>query len=227
MSVNLEILTRPLPNSAIKTRKGGGNKDLRYVEGHTVIHRLNEATGNNWSLSILDISERTLGKQTLLTARVALTLPGLGSREAIGVQLVSDNGGEDLAKGCITDGLKKAATLFGVGLELYGPDYESAPAAPPQHPTQPRNGQAGATAPDAVAEARLAFYAECEAQALDYRTNGKPDKNKLMQIIREKSLGWRSDNPPSSAAEWDDLTATLIGLRVDATGLDDPFAEEK
>lgn len=125
MSVNLEALTRPFPREAIRQRKGGGGVMLDYVEGHTVIRRLNEATGNRWNLSVLDISERQLGGQTLITARVALTIPDLGSREALGVQLVSERGGEDLVKGAVTDALKKAATLFGVGLELYGPDYEA------------------------------------------------------------------------------------------------------
>ena len=32
-----------------------------------------------------------------------------------------------MRKGAVSDALKKAATLFGVGLELYGPDYEAAP----------------------------------------------------------------------------------------------------
>jgi hypothetical protein len=42
------------------------------------------------------------------------------------VQAEQEKQGEDaLAKGAITDGYKKAATLFGVGLELYGPDLNS------------------------------------------------------------------------------------------------------
>lgn len=134
--VNLEALTRPFPKSAIRQRKGGGGVTLDYLEGHTVIRRLNEATGNNWSLSVLDISERTMGGQTLIMARVALTIPGHGSREALGVQMVNERGGEDLLKGAITDALKKAATLFGVGLELYGPDYEAGEAQQPQRPPQ-------------------------------------------------------------------------------------------
>lgn len=136
-TVNIEILTRPFPPEAIKTREGGGKKRLSYVEAHTVIRRLNEATRFNWNFQVL----REERDGDLLKALVRLTIPGLGSREHIGVQKVSPNGGEDLHKGAISDGLKKAATLFGVGLELYGPDYEDESYADQQQqqgPTRPQ-----------------------------------------------------------------------------------------
>ncbi len=41
---------------------------------------------------------------------------------------VSVRGGEDMVKGAASDCLKKCATLFGVGIELYGPDIESSDA---------------------------------------------------------------------------------------------------
>lgn len=136
-TVDLNILTRPFPASAIKQRAGGGGKMLDYVEGHTVIHRLNEATGNTWDMTIKSISRQDLGNgQSLLTAHVAITIPGLGTREHIGIQEV--RGGGDLVKGCVTDALKKCATLFGVGLELYGPDYEAGETDAPQAPRQIR-----------------------------------------------------------------------------------------
>lgn len=123
--VDVARLTAPFPREAIKVRQGGGGRMLEYVEGHAVIRRLNDASGNHWDMEVKSIDSRQLGSNTLMVARVALTLPGLGTREGLGVQLVSERGGEDLVKGCVTDALKKAATLFGVGLELYGPDYEA------------------------------------------------------------------------------------------------------
>ena len=146
MSDISKALGEPFPRSAIKHRTGGGGKSLAYVEGHTVIHRLNDATGNSWSLEVRSIDSFTLGARTLLRAHVALTIPGLGTREHIGVQAVEERGGEDLVKGAITDALKKAATLFGVGLELYGPDYEAGEVndAPPRNRSTSRN-----TLPDA------------------------------------------------------------------------------
>ncbi len=139
--VNIDVLTRAFPRTAVKNRQG-----MDYVEGHTVIHRLNEATGNCWEFVVKDIASSVAGKDkdgadiVLMRAHVALTLPGLGTREHIGVQAVRAKGGEDLVKGCVTDALKKAATLFGVALELYGPDYEGAPpTAATSAPRAPAN----------------------------------------------------------------------------------------
>lgn len=143
-SVDLAKLTEAFPREAIKQRQAGGGRSLDYVEGHTVIHRLNDATNNCWDMTVRNIESKQIGDGTLMIAHVALTLPGLGTREGLGVQMVHNRGGEDLVKGCVTDGLKKAATLFGVGLELYGPDYESGEMAPqperqaPQRPS-PQN----------------------------------------------------------------------------------------
>lgn len=114
-------LMAPFPREAIKQRQGGRGKMLDYVEGHSVIHRLIAATNNQFDLRVLSVDQ----KGDLMTALVELTIPGLGSRQHMGVQKVAPNAGEDLVKGAITDALKKAATLFGVGLELYGPDYEA------------------------------------------------------------------------------------------------------
>ena len=129
---DLEKLTAPFPITAIKQR-AGGNRMLSYVEGHSVIHRLNDATGNVWDMTVRSITSQQFGNNTLMIAHVALTLPGHGTREGLGVQMVHERGGEDLVKGAITDGLKKAATLFGVGLELYGPDYEAGEVAAQQN----------------------------------------------------------------------------------------------
>lgn len=139
MPIKRDMLTQPFPKQAIRQREAvRGGKKLDYVEGHTVIHRLNDATENTWEFAIRDLHTSVIGKDreghdiVLVRAHVALTLPGLGTREHIGVQSVRANAGEDLVKGAVTDALKKAATLFGVGLELYGPDYESGELAASQ-----------------------------------------------------------------------------------------------
>lgn len=142
--VNLAALTAPFPRDVIKQRQIGGGRMADYIPGEVVIRRLNEATGNDWSLTIKNIDERPFTGGTLVMAMVALTIPGLGTREHIGVQSVADRGGEDLIKGAVTDAIKKAATLFGVGLHLY--DDEMPNAAPraasgPQEATS--NGDAG------------------------------------------------------------------------------------
>jgi hypothetical protein len=141
MTIDLEKLTAPFPRAAVKQRVVGGGKSLDYIEGHTCIHRLNDATGNHWNFTI-DKIERTQidDNNALLMAYVTLDLPGLGTRSHIGVQAVHARGGEDLVKGAVTDALKKAATLFGVGLELYGPDYASGDHRPANAPARRGNG---------------------------------------------------------------------------------------
>lgn len=175
-TVDLDILTRAFPASAIKQRSGGGGRMLDYVEGHTVIHRLNEATGNNWEMAVRSISRQDLGGgRSLMTAHVALTLPGLGTREHIGIQEVTANAG-DLVKGAVTDALKKAATLFGVGLELYGPDYEAGEvdAAPAPLPA-PR--------PQAAARPAAATAAAAAADSGDLITDGQ--KKMVFRLMKE------------------------------------------
>jgi hypothetical protein len=128
-TTDLSVLTAPFPAAAIKQRQGGGGRMLDYVEGHSVINRLNAATGNHWDFMV----DRFDIQDGLAIAFVTLSLPGLGTRQHIGVQKVSTGGGEDMVKGCVTDALKKAATLFGVGIELYGVDYETGTDNTPQH----------------------------------------------------------------------------------------------
>lgn len=133
MTVDLEHLQRPFPREAVKQRKGGGGRMYDYIPTHLVIHRLNDATGHNWDWRIVNLERHG----DLLMCYGELTIPGHGTRTGIGVQQVSPGGGEDLAKGVSSDALKKAATLFGVALELYGPDVEGdgeiEPAAPVRH----------------------------------------------------------------------------------------------
>lgn len=133
------MLEEPFQESEIKQRQGGGNSRFSYVPGELIIRRLNAATDGCWDLRIKAIDERPMGNDTLVMATVALTIPGLGTREHIGVQRVSERGGEDLVKGAITDALKKAATLFGVGLHLYDDDAPAQPTgSPPARPTSAR-----------------------------------------------------------------------------------------
>lgn len=119
-------LRTPFDKRDIKQRPAPGGRQVDYLEGHTVINRLIEATNNQFDVRVLGLEQRG----ELAIATVELTIPGLGTRQHIGVQLVRDRDGEDIVKGAITDGLKKAATLFGVGLELYESEYGAAPSRP-------------------------------------------------------------------------------------------------
>jgi len=131
-SVNDEItraLMAPFAEEEIEDRKVGGNRTAFYVAGENIIRRLIQATGNRYDVEIKSLERQDAPKvdqktgeikqRELWIARVAVTVPGLGTREHIGVQMVEEGSGEDIIKGVITDAVKKAATLFGVGLELY------------------------------------------------------------------------------------------------------------
>ena len=50
--MNRELLERPFPTEQIRQRKGR-NGMLDYVEGHSVIQRLNEALEGAWSFEIV------------------------------------------------------------------------------------------------------------------------------------------------------------------------------
>jgi hypothetical protein len=151
-----QALEAPFPDHAIKQRQGGGNSRFSYIEGFTIIRRLNEATGGTWDWAIKTFEFRPLpptktGKdQSLVVVTGELTIPGLGTRAGVGVQKVSEDGGEDLVKGASTDALKKAATLFGVALDLYGPDYEGGEVAPPQRSAPARNAAPAFATPKAA-----------------------------------------------------------------------------
>lgn len=191
---DIDKLTKPFPPGAVKWRWAdrAQTRKLDYVEGHTIIHRLNDATENRWSLTVDKVERFPINENNILVmAHVTLEIPGLGRRSHIGVQAVNDRGGEDLVKGAITDALKKAATLFGVGLELYGPDYEAgeveqhenselpARARTEGHNTIPANGSVGTR--DTVND-WTGFWREVEALGL-------PRDKKELESLLGTSIG--------------------------------------
>ena len=142
VSATLKALGEPFPRTAIKQREGGGGRRFDYIETHTCIHRLNAVAGA-WDFHIRAVDWRS----DLLIVQGELTIPGLGTRSGSGVQRVKDGAGEDLVKGAASDALKKCATLFGVALDLYGPDYASGEvqdtARPQAQHSQPSSGRPG------------------------------------------------------------------------------------
>ena len=159
--MNRQLLEKPFEPAQIRQRKGR-NGMLDYVEGHSVIHRLNEALDGAWSFEIMQHEIRE--DEVLVLAK--LTAEGI-TKMNFGVSQVTrerDSGalvslGDDL-KAAGTDALKKCATFFGVGLHLYAekpiggraPAARSVPAPPgpvpvprppakvPVNGTRPGNG---------------------------------------------------------------------------------------
>lgn len=119
-------LEEPLKKDWIKQRKVGGNT-LDYIEGTRVIEILNQAFSYQWSFEIISYKlieaepwkNQEQGKYALLIGQ--LTVPGLGVKQAPGTKTVigRTDTQESVFKAAMTDSLKKCATLFGIGKELY------------------------------------------------------------------------------------------------------------
>jgi hypothetical protein len=151
--VDIAKLTAPFPKELIKVKPGRGRS--RYVDAYVVIHRLNESTGYNWEFKVIQTEYRPQWvtmldgkKKDAMTALVEMTLPGMGSRQHMGVQVMEPGAGEDAAaKGAVTDGLKKVASLFGVGTELYTDGVEDLEDKPTQTTMPTEAPREPATAP--------------------------------------------------------------------------------
>ena len=144
--MNRSLLEQPFEAGQIKQRRGLYGP-LDYVEGHSVIARLNQALEGVWSFEITyhdvrDDEVIVLGKLT--AENVVKTQFGVSQiTRKEGGAVVSL--GDDL-KAAATDALKKCATFLGVALHLYAdkPIGGRAPAArvsagPPRTPDPPTN----------------------------------------------------------------------------------------
>lgn len=123
----IEQLEEKFKPSQIKKRPGSFGKTLDYVEGPVVIQRLNKAFNHNWSFHIL---KQDLIEGYFITHGQICTKDENGNdicKTGVGGKLLAKKRdgsgyldvGND-AKASSVDALKKAATLFGVALDLYG-----------------------------------------------------------------------------------------------------------
>lgn len=142
-----EVITRPISESLIKVKPGKGANS--YISGSTVIDHLNEAFGYLWTFESLeqwiqqsedkfnpkyDKEPQPQGPVAHVKGRLTAFLPQedgtiltikkeqYGSKTVIGGQ--SDQ--ESVFKAAATDAMKKCASLFGIGLELYRDEDEQA-----------------------------------------------------------------------------------------------------
>jgi hypothetical protein len=144
-----QVLEAKLNPSWIKQRQQGGTT-LSYIGGHTVIRLLNKAFDYQWSFEIvteevkqsvpkpvydgwgknrkpkLDGDGNQIFEPQPPVAKVLgrLTVPGVGVKEQYGSKVLIGGATEQESafKSASTDALKKCASLFGIGLELYGDD---------------------------------------------------------------------------------------------------------
>ena len=142
----VSALGQPLDPDLVSQRKGRGNRNYDYIEGHTVIDQANRIFGfGGWGYELAgDVSLRRIESVDTRTgeikvsfaysAPVRVTVNGAPSRTDLGFHVVTDDnpeGHETAAKGAVTDGLKRALRSFGdrFGNGLYG-DQPPANARP-------------------------------------------------------------------------------------------------
>lgn len=163
----INVLESKLDQRWIKTRTVG-NATLSYIGGQTVIRLLNKAFNYQWSFEIVteDVVQsipkynkwakgdapKFEDQPPVAKVLGRLTVPGLGVKEQYGSKVLIGGASEQESafKSAGTDALKKCASLFGIGLELYGEDegmdtfglpkeeVEPTPAPPTSVPETPK-----------------------------------------------------------------------------------------
>jgi len=104
-------LKRPFPVVKIKWRKGGGNKDLAYIDARDVMDRLDSIFGiAGWQTGYEFIGDRMI-------CTIVCKIEGDWIAKSDG----ADDTKIESAKGGISDSLKRAAVLWGIGRYLYHP----------------------------------------------------------------------------------------------------------
>jgi hypothetical protein len=136
-----DALIRPFAAEQVKTRPGQGGKSLSYVETHAVIARLNEASDFEWNFEV--VKHEVLADEVIVLGR--LTIDGITKMAFGGSSVTRDNSGKEVSladdlKAATSDALKKASSLYGVGLEqLWGGGAAAVPAARSEERAAPRS----------------------------------------------------------------------------------------
>lgn len=120
--MNRDVLCRPFPPELIKQRQGQGGKMLSYLETHVVIARLNEGC-DAWSFEV--VQHQMVEDEVIVVGK--LIADGIVKMAFGGATVTRDRDGRivdlgDTHKAAASDAIKKAASLLGVGLELYAGD---------------------------------------------------------------------------------------------------------
>jgi hypothetical protein len=129
--MNRALLEKAFEKDEIRQREGNLGKILDYIEGHSVIKRLNDTFEAEWSFTILkheiniDVDEvfvlgELKAKDIVKTQFGSSKITRDKNTKAI-ISLADD------LKAAATDALKKTATMFGVGLYLYKKSNGSRP----------------------------------------------------------------------------------------------------
>jgi len=181
--MNRELLEKPFEREQIRQRQGR-NGMLDYVEGHSVIQRLNDALESAWSFEIThhelkDDEVIVLGRLTAGTISKMAFGTSQVTRERDSRQPISF--GDDL-KSASTDALKKCATFLGVGLHLY--------AEKPLAASMPRPGHSGIGQPPSAERAVAATTRAGPSPTNGHRPEGATERQleTILKIGRARGL---------------------------------------
>jgi hypothetical protein len=121
--MNRELLEKPFEKEQIKQRKGNFGEMIDYVETHAVIKRLNDVFDGQWSFEIM--TQETTNTEVIVSGK--LTADGVSKTQFGSNKISLSKQGEIISvgddwKAAASDALKKTASLFGIGLHLYGGD---------------------------------------------------------------------------------------------------------
>jgi hypothetical protein len=145
--MNREMLEKPFGKEQIKQRKGNFGDMIDYVETHAVIQRLNDSFEGQWSFEI--ITQEKEGSEVIVLGK--LTVEGVSKTQFGSNKISLSKAGEVISigddwKAAGSDSLKKCASLFGVGLHLYGAEKKEQPPEQPgkgmSEKSQPKGGTA-------------------------------------------------------------------------------------
>ena len=120
--MNRALLEKPFLDSEIKHREGN-HGTVSYVDGATVIQRLNDSFDGNWSFEISDYGHdednNVVWAVCKLTAENVVKMQFGSSSVTLNKTTQKPVAIVDDMKAAATDALKKAASLFGIGIGLW------------------------------------------------------------------------------------------------------------
>jgi Rad52/22 family double-strand break repair protein len=165
--VKRDVLTRPFETVQIKRRQGAHGKELSYVDVATVVARLNEAADFEWSFEV--VKHEILVDEVIVLGK--LTIDGVTKMAFGGSSVTRDNSGKEVSladdlKAGTSDAIKKTASLFGIGLEMYGGTPERQPASSTGRATNGSRPQAAPVADRVTARQLSAIQSACRRKGV-------------------------------------------------------------
>ena len=218
--MNRELLEKPFAPDQIKQREGNFGRMLDYIEGHTIIQRLNDAFDAEWSF-------RIISHEIVKEVDEVLVLGELKAFDIVKSQFGSSKikrareTGEiislaDDLKSAATDALKKTATLLGVGLQLYNGDNGKTKNPPPRRQGncdvafEPVEGTENVYRPQFTASRGE----ETEPPPADNRNGNGRRQLSIKQFGYIRSLGRK--NYGFSLSDLSERTTKIFGVEVHA-----------